>query len=666
MHIPILVDLVIIVSLSLPVLFICHRLGIPSIVGFLLTGTVVGPGGFGLISAIGEVNVLAEIGVVLLLFTIGIEFSLKNLLRIRRTVLLGGFLQVALTIGGALTIARAVGIDLRAATFFGMLVSLSSTAIVLRVLQERSEIDTSHGGASLGILIFQDIAVVPMMIATPLLAGITEPTAASLLVLGAKVVGALAVIYVGARWVVPYGLYQVARTRSNELFLLTVVFLALATAWFTAEIGLSLALGAFLAGLIVSESEYSHRALGSIASFKDVLTSFFFVSIGLLVDPQVLLQWPLLVGGLALAVLVLKLLTGTAAATMLGMPFHQSIAIGLVLCQLGEFSFILSRAGADAGLFPGSAYQVFLAVSILTMLAAPYVIGNAEAIGRMAERLPVPAAIRRGFRVQRPTDHASGLSDHLIVVGFGLSGRNVARAAAEAVIPYEIIELNPDTVLAERKNGEQIHYGDATQENVLLYAGLDRARTLVVTTPEAASTRRVVELARRLNSHVHIVARTRYVREIEALLDLGANEVVPEEYQTSVEIFSRVLRTYLVPQNDIDRFVAEIRSDGYGMLRTQARPPLQESELARHLRGVEVATLQVVGGAAYAGRTLSDTALRREYQVTAIGIKRGDGPLTIPDGDTELRPGDLVIVAGHPERVAEIAPLFCEQCDPDV
>ncbi len=666
MHIPILVDLVIIVSLALPVLFICHRLGIPSIVGFLLTGTVVGPGGFGLISAIGEVNVLAEIGVVLLLFTIGIEFSLKNLLRIRRTVLLGGSLQVALTIGGAFVIARAVGIDMRAAMFFGMLVSLSSTAIVLRVLQERSEIDTPYGGASLGILIFQDIAVVPMMILTPFLAGTADPTGASLAALGAKVVGALAVIYVGARWAVPYGLHQIARTRSNELFLFAVVFLALATAWLTAEAGLSLALGAFLAGLVVSESEFGHQALGSIVSFRDVLTSFFFVSIGLLVDPQVLLQWPLLVGGLAVAVLALKVLTGTAAATMLGMPFHQSVAIGLALCQLGEFSFILSKAGLDAGFLPGSAYQVFLAVSILTMLAAPYVIGNAQALGRIAERVPMPDAVRRGFRAQRGTDRPSQLTDHLLIVGFGLSGRNVARAAAEAVIPYEIIELNPDTVMAERKNGEAIHYGDATHESVLRYAGIDRARTVVVTIPDAAATRRVVEVARRLNSHVHIVARTRYVREMEALLDLGANEVVPEEYETSVEIFSRVLRTYLVSQNDIDRFVAEIRSDGYGMLRAQARSPVQESELARHLQGIDVATLQVVEGAAFAGRTISDTALRPQYQVTAVGIKRGDEPLAIPDGDTELRPGDLVIVAGHPERVAEIAPLFCEQCDPGV
>jgi monovalent cation:H+ antiporter-2, CPA2 family len=568
MHLPILIDLVAILGLSLPVLWLCNRLHIPTIVGFLSTGILLGPSALRFITNLHEINTLAEIGVVLLLFTIGIEFSLRNLLRNKRNVILGGMVQVGLTVCVAAAISWSFGMSWRVALFVGMLVSLSSTALVLKILQERAQIDTAHGGMSIGILIFQDIAVVPMMVFTPFIAGGDTVTVATVGVLLLKVIGLMVVVIAAARWLIPYGLLLVARTRDNELFLLSVVFLALATAWLTAEAGLSLALGAFLAGLIISESEYSHRAMDSIVGFRDVFTSFFFVSIGLLVDLHMGILQFLLVLGIAATVMLVKLVAATIAGLTLRLPFETAALSGIALCQLGEFSFILSRLGVETELLSEHTYRLFLTISVLTMIVSPFLIMTAQPIVRLVERLPMPRRLRAGAGVHPEATPVSGFADHLIVVGLGITGRNVVMAAIEALVPYEIIEMNPDTVQNEREQGEIIHYGDASQPSVLRHAGVERARVLVVTVPDAAAVRRVVELARGLNPELHIIARTRFVREIEPLIGLGANEVIPEEYETSVEIFTRVMHRYQVPADAIARFVDVVRARGYDLLRT--------------------------------------------------------------------------------------------------
>ncbi len=284
MDIPVLNDIVIIFGLAIAVLFICHRLRVPAVVGFILTGIFVGPYGLGLVKALHEVEMFAEVGVVLLLFTIGIEFSLERLLQIKKSVLVGGSLQVLLTFLATWFIARQFGQSSGEAVFIGFLVALSSTAIVLKLIQERAEVDTPHGRTTLGILIFQDIIIVPMILVTPILAGATGNVWETLFFLLAKGIGIIVLVMVSARWIVPQVLYQIARTRNQELFLLSVIVICLGIAWLTSRVGLSLALGAFLAGLIISESEYSHQALGNILPFRDVFTTFFFVSIGMMLD----------------------------------------------------------------------------------------------------------------------------------------------------------------------------------------------------------------------------------------------------------------------------------------------------------------------------------------------------------------------------------------------
>jgi CPA2 family monovalent cation:H+ antiporter-2 len=398
MEIPLLGNIVIIFGLSIAVLLLCHRLHVPAIVGYLFTGVVAGPHGLHLITEPCDVELLAEVGVVMLLFTIGIEFSLKSLVRIKRSALIGGPIQVIVTVAAASLISRELGLSWRESIFIGFLMSLSSTAIVLKLFQESAMVDSPHGSIALGILIFQDIIIVPMILLTPLLAGSSGNLVGSLLVLSAKGMGILLVVFISARWVVPTVMYQVARTRSRELFLLSIVALCLGVAWLTYYIGLSLALGAFLAGLILSESEYSGQALGNILPFRDVFTSFFFVSIGMLLDVGFLLQRPGLIAVIALCVLSLKAILAGSTAVLLGFPLRTTILVGLALSQIGEFSFILSRSGIEYGLLPAPTYQLFLVVSVLTMAATPFVLALGPRMTDLALHLPLPR--RRFLRTQ--------------------------------------------------------------------------------------------------------------------------------------------------------------------------------------------------------------------------------------------------------------------------
>lgn len=661
MQIPLLSEIVIIFGLSILVLFICYRLRVPTIVGFLLTGIIAGPHGLGLIKAVHEVETLAEIGVVLLLFTIGIEFSLKSLVQVRRSVLLGGSLQVLLTIIVALVIARLFGQSFGESVFIGFLVSLSSTAIVLKLIQERAEVDSPHGRTSLAILIFQDVIVVPMMLLTPLLGGATGNVGKSLLFLLAKGIGVIVVVLISAHWIVPRLLYQIARTRSRELFILSIVVMCFAVAWLTSSIGLSLALGAFLAGLIISESEYSHQALSNILPFRDVFTSFFFISIGMLLDLAFVLKHPLLISLMALGVLFVKTITGSFASALLGFPLRTTILVGLILSQVGEFSFILSRTGLEYNLLDGNIYQTFLSVSVLTMAAAPFIVALAPHIADSISQLPLPERIKSGLYPSpgiNIADKKESLKDHLIIIGFGVNGRNVARAAKVAGIPYLIIEMNPDTVRSEQEKGELIYYGDAVQEAVLERAGINDARVLVVAISDPAATRQVTAIARRLNPKVYVIARTRFVQEVKPLYELGASEVIPEEFETSVEIFTRVLTKYLVPRDVIEKFIAEVRSDGYEMFRSPTISSPSLSDLSFHFPNIDICTLQVSDKSSIIGKSLAQIELRNKYGVTLLAIRRDSSILTNPGGDTQLSANDILILLGEPDKVAEVTGLF--------
>jgi len=655
---PLLSDMVIIFGLSVMVLFVFNRLRIPAIVGFLLTGVLAGPYGLGLIKAVHEVEVLAEIGVVLLLFTIGMEFSLTALLRAKKSVLLGGSLQVLLTILGTFVLASLrIGRTFGESLFIGFLVSLSSTAIVLKMIQENAEIDSPHGQTSLSILIFQDLIVIPMMLFTPLLAGSGGKIGLPLLILLVKGAGVILLVVLSARWILPQLLYQIARTRSRELFLLTVVVLCFAIAWLTSSVGLSLALGAFLAGLIISESEYSDQALGNILPFRDVFTSFFFVSIGMLLDVGFLLRNLPSVVTIVLIILMLKTVTAGFTTALLGFPLRIALLVGLTLAQVGEFSFILARSGMKEGLLAGDIYQVFLAVSVLTMAVTPFIIFVAPNVTDAVMRLPIPSRLKAGLYPLERESKASK-NDHLVIIGFGVNGRNLSRAATVAGIPHVIVEMNPETVRQERKSGRPIFYGDAAQEPVLHRAGIEAARVVVVAISDAAATRRVIEKVRGLNSKVHLIVRTRFVKEMKPLYELGANEVVPEEFETSVEIFTRVLEKYLIPRDEVDKLVSEVRSDGYQMFRSLSRDSLSFSDLTLTLPDIDISTLRICERSPFDGKSLAQVELRKRYGVSVLAIRRGEKVLSNPGADMHLLGNDIVVVLGTPDNIAGAMGLF--------
>ncbi|MCH8069070.1 MAG: cation:proton antiporter [Candidatus Marinimicrobia bacterium] len=656
MEIPLLNDILIIFGLAIAVLLICHRLRVPAVVGFLLTGIFVGPYGFELVKAVHEVEILAEIGIVLLLFTIGIEFSLERLLKIRKSILMGGSIQVLLTFLATLFIARWFGQAFGEAVFIGFLVALSSTAIVLKLIQERAEVNSPHGRTTLGILIFQDIIIVPMILVTPLLAGATGNLGESVLVLLAKGIGIILLVMVSTKWIVPQVLYQIARTRNQEVFLLSVVVICFGVAWLTSKAGLSLALGAFLAGLIISESEYSHQALGNILPFRDVFTTFFFVSIGMLLDVGFLFQQPGTILLITLGVLVLKSIIACFATILLGFPLRTSILVGLALSQVGEFSFILSRTGVEHGLLAGNTYQMFLAFSVLSMAATPFIIALAPRAADIILRWPLPKRLISGFY---PVSEIKVKSkkDHLIIIGFGVNGRNVARAARLSGIPYVVIEVNPEIVRNEQAQGEPIYYGDSTQEVVLQRANIKDARIVVTAINDPTATRRITEIIRRLNPKVHLIVRSRYLQEMKPLYELGANEVIPEEFETSVEIFTRVLAKYLIPRNEIEALVAEIRSDGYEMFRSLSKESSSFSDLNLQLPDVEISTLRVVERSPFVGKSLAEIELRKKYGVTVLAIRRNSQILSNPNVNMPFCANDVLFVLGPPDRVAEVAGL---------
>lgn len=662
-EIPLLQDIAVILGCSVVVLSVFHRLGFPPIVGFLLTGILIGPHGLGLVRSEHDVETLAEIGVILLLFTIGLEFSLRDMLRARKAVLLGGGLQVGLTIGVTLLIALGFGWAVQPGLFAGFLIALSSTAIVLRSLQERAEVFAPHGRTILAILIFQDIIIVPLMILTPLLAETSAGLSWELTALVLKAVVVVAGVVVAARYVVPGLLHQVTRTRSKELFLLTVVLICIAVAWGTSRLGLSLGLGAFLAGLVISESEYSHEAMASALPFRDVFTSFFFVSVGMLLDPAVVAESPLAVVLGAAGVFVVKAALATAVALALRMSLRSALLVGFGLCQVGEFSFVLSKVGVEFGLIGGVLYQQFIAVSIVTMAGTPFIIALAP---RLAQWLADEPLFRSFRRDALDGDESSGsferLSDHLIIIGFGVNGRNIATAAKAAGIRFVIVDTNPDTVRAERRAGQPIEYGDATAETVLAVVGADRARVAVVAISDPSATRRILGLLRRMNERLHIIVRTRFVSEMKALQQMGADEVIPEEFETSVEIFSRMLNRYFVPLDEINALVSAVRSGGYEMFRQLSAGTTGLADLTRHVHGLEIRSLRIAPSAPIAGKNLAELDLRRLHHVTVLAVVRPDRTIGNPPADTQLLAEDILVVMGSPDHFEDFRWLI-RQCE---
>ncbi|MCF8228845.1 MAG: cation:proton antiporter [Bacteroidales bacterium] len=658
MEYELLKDVIILFTLSIVVIYVFHRLKIPPVIGFLLTGILAGPDVFSLVTNQHDIEVLAEIGVILLLFTIGIEFSIKKLLEIKVTVLLGGSLQVFVTAALVWLTASQFGLTTTESIFVGFLVALSSTAIVLKIMQEKGEVTTLHGKITLGILIFQDIIIVPMILITPLMAGTEGNIGMELLYMTLKIIGLGLFMFAFGKWVAPRILFQIAKTQSRELFLLTIIVLGFAVAFLTYSIGLSLALGAFIGGLIISESEFSEEAFGNIIPFRDVFTSFFFVSVGMLLDFDYLLSNPILVLLVTLVVIFLKTFVSGVVAFILGYPFRTTVIVGLTLSQIGEFSFILSKIGRDYGIFALDNYQLFLSVTVLTIAVTPFIINAAPMLADRILSYPIPRKIKCGLQ-NIPEQVEERKKDHLIIVGYGINGKNVARAAKYANIPHVIIELNPETVKSEQARGETIYYGDATQDEILEHANIQEALILVVTIPSPLDARRITATARRLNPKTHIIIRTRFIQDMKKLLELGADEVIPEEFETSIEIFTRVLSKYLVPRDKIESFVNDVRSDGYGMFRSlSTQSPGAYKNLSVKTPQTEINTIRVCRNSSAAGKNITQAGITKEKGLKLLALSRDGKILSDMENDFVLRENDVLFLLGNPANFNSIIGYF--------
>jgi len=567
-------DLVVLFGASIAVVYGFNRLRLPAVVGFLVAGALLGPHGLDVVDDVARVEVFAEVGVVLLLFTIGVEFSLGQL-RSLRTVAGVGLLQIGSAIVLAALAAMAFGLPRNQGVFWGFLAAMSSTAVVLKMVTERGETNSPHGRLIIGILIVQDLAVVPMMVVTPVLGGLGEAGLLTVVWSIAKAALAVLLILVAAWYLVPRLLVEVVRSRSRELFVITIILVCLGIAWLSSLAGLSLALGAFIAGLIISESEYSHQAMAEILPFRDSFNSLFFISIGMLLDLRVLLAHPVLVMGLVVALVGGKIVTTVGAAVVTGYSWRAAVLTGIALAQIGEFSFILAKVGRSLGLLPGESFQVFLTVSVLTLLLTPFLLQASPRLARRAEALQR----LRHWLPERQTDphgiQPRHLRDHTIVAGYGVNGRNLVQVLRETEIPFVVVDVDGETVRQEQKKGIPILFGDVTHPQVLRRLGIQDARAFVLAISDPIATRRAVTVARQLSPAIHIVARTRYLREIEDLRATGADQVVPEEFETSIEIFSLVLQHYRMPARVIAEKAERIRQEGYALFR-KGQPGLKE------------------------------------------------------------------------------------------
>jgi CPA2 family monovalent cation:H+ antiporter-2 len=659
--------LVSIVTLSIVLLYICQLFKIPSIVSFLVIGMLAGPYGFAIITDQSLIGTFGEVGIILLLFTIGLEFSFEKLLRSWRIVIIGGLLQLCTTIVAITFVAYALHVPFRGAVFFGFIISLSSTAIVMKILQERREVDTLQGRTLLGILLFQDLAIIPMILITPLFMGTGGPDLNDLPLQVGKVAAILLVIVILARWVIPALLYQVTRQKSRELFFVTIAGICIIVAWLTNQAGLSLTLGAFVAGLIIGESDYNIDALSHIIPFRDLFASVFFLSIGMLLNTKSILGDPAFIMLILLIVTLIigtKILTGIFAAAVLGMPARICIVTGFALCQVGEFSFVLAKTGLDANFIPDQVYQIFLASAIITMALTPFAMNAAPKAVEMFYRV-MPGRASRDTRKSLPgSEPGEAPSDHIVIAGYGITGRSVARAAEITGIPYKVIELNPDIIRREKSARRPYFiFGDAVQEEVLEYAGIRDARTLVVVVSEQEAVPRIVHKARQLAPDIYIIARTQHIRHAQYLLDLGADEVVSEEFEAAREIFTRALKKYQLPENEIAKIVGKLQNWGYAKFVKNADTGRTMPGMDTVLLSLRIHMLTVEPGSRVDGKIIAELCLKDNYGISEYGLRRENTTVFKPGEDTCLRAGDALIIFTTDQTAGELAPHFSGKQD---
>ena len=607
----------------------------PLIVGFVLGGMLIGPFTPGpRVSDLATFELFAEIGVVLLMFSIGIEFSLKDLLRVKWVALIGGPLGIVLTIAFAMGAGAALGWPPLQGAVIGIVISVASTMVLAQLLLDRGELNTTHGRVMVGIALVEDLAVVVLTVLLPAL-GALEP--GRFVVIGRALLRATAILvpffYLAAK-VVPRVLTRVAATQSDELFLLVALAIGLGTAALTQAVGLSLALGAFLGGLLISGSDYAHEALARLLPLRDVFVALFFVTVGALIDPaSVLTNLPLL-GAIVGLVLLGKLVIRTAVVCLFGYPLPVALLAGAGLTQIGEFSFVLVQVAREAGHVSNDVYHAVLAASLLTVLV------NAE----LMRVVPDWIAALRLRRAPLDAPAAPSLAQHVVLCGFGRVGSAIGEALETFGIPFAVIERDPGLIRELRSRHIRCLFGDAGNRHVLLHAGAASATLVIVALPEIRPAERAVRAVRRLNPDVPLLARAHGRLEAETLRRLGASEIIQPEVEASATLIRHALAVLGLPKERAIAYLERFR----GAILTGRADDAAEPTALPHVDEV------TLGHGALADQSLRDAKIRERFGVTVVAVIRPDGVVFDPGPETILRPGDVLRVFGLDAQIAAV------------
>ena len=639
MEITLLQNMSAILITAVIVLLIFNKLKLPTMIGLFITGIVLGHA----INDTTMISSLSELGVIFLLFIIGLEFSAEKFSAIKRYALIGGILQVVLTTVLISALGLVLGLNIQSAIFLGFLVAFSSTAIVMKVMQQRHITHSVQGRVTLGILIFQDIAVIIVILITPLLGGqaLHLNTLPELVI---KAVGLGVLIFVGAKWFIPLALRDAAKTKNRDLFLLLTLFICMGTTFATSLIGIGPELGAFIAGLLISNTEYSHQTLGYIQPFQDVFMSLFFISIGLMVNLHLFLANIGIIVVLTVVILAINfsatLLTGMA----LKLPTKVSISIAILLSQIGEFSFVLAKEGMKFGLMTNEFFSIFLGVSILTMSSTPFLEKLTPKIVRAFSKISYFRVDDELTQIPEEIEDAQEIQDHVILVGMGLNGKQMAKACSEFKIPYRIVDMNPVIVENQQALGIPIIYGKASNESVLKELNITSAQCIVISASTYEETLKTIDAARRLNPDIHIIVRTHYLRNINEVIEAGADEVIPKEFETSIMMFTRIMDYYNRDSDEIADAVNDLRSDNYDAFRNVTSDDI-ETYLNHKYTDLEIDSLRVS----------EDTHLEdlpfEENSLKVTGVVRGDDTFIEVDNDFRFLEDDLILFIGHRENI---------------
>jgi CPA2 family monovalent cation:H+ antiporter-2 len=630
-------DLAVLLLVSLPINLLFHKIKLPSVMGYLIAGILIGPYGLQLIEDIEAVKHLAEIGVILLLFVIGLEFSLTRFIKNLASVLgVGGF-QLVLTAGTIGWVFHLYGFAQNHSIAFGLIIALSSTAIVLKMITDRAEIDTLHGKLCIGTLLFQDLCVVPIMLLMPLLAQTGDISSTDLLVAMLESITAVVVIFFLSKLIVPRMLTWIARNGNKEHLTLSVIFIMLITGWASQKMGLTLAMGALIAGMIISDSEYNHQIIIDILPLRDYFSSIFFISVGMLLQVEIFYESVLVCLQLTVAAVLIKMFMAFSSCLLVRAPLRISLIVGLRLAQIGEFSLILAAIGLEKELFSNDQYQLLLVVSILSMLIAPLLIQVSSKFSIwIFSRWKADEGVKKEVQEE-------SLSEHVIIAGYGLGGRTLTKVLQEAEISFIILELSGEKVKRALTEGMTTHYGDCTQEETLLRAGVKQARMIVYAINDQVCSERAIRLTRKLNSNIKIMVRTRLASQVEELKAAGADVVIPEEFETSIEIFCRVLKEYRIPNNVIEQQVELIRMEGYSMFRGLSLNTESLKKFSTYLTATLTESYIVLDNSWVREKTLGEIDISG---ATVIAVVRKNKPHPNPGLDYLVLPGDMLILFG--------------------